>query len=173
MALVRLAPMTALERVAFAEAQIEDYAAWLLARGDAPTPEAARARASGEIEPELAAAVISDDLLWTASRAEDRQTVGWLWVKLADPELPSDTAFLYQIQVVVEMRRRGFGRAMLAALEVELASLGFCELRLNVWDTNVAAQQLYATAGYALVEQLPGKRQLRKVLSPLSAEPRP
>ena len=57
MALVRLAPLTALERAAFAEAQIEDYAAWLLERGDETTPAAARARAASEIEPELAAAV--------------------------------------------------------------------------------------------------------------------
>ena len=171
MALVRLAPMTAPERAAFAEAQIEDYAAWLLERGDEATPAGARARAESEIEPELATAVVTGDLLWTASREEDGRTVGWLWVKRAEAGLPVDAAFLYQIQVVVEVRRRGFGRAMLATVEGELAGLGYGELRLNVWDTNVAVQQLYATTGYELVERLVGKRQLRKVLSPPGTEP--
>ena len=58
-------------------------------------------------------------------------------------------------------------------LEMELATLAFRELRLNVWDTNAAARQLYAAAGDEQVEQLAGKRQLRKALSPPTAEPPP
>lgn len=164
MVLVRLARMTALERTAFADAQIEDYAAWLVEQGDAMTPAAARARARAEIEPELAAAVEAGDLLWSAADGT-APTVGWLWVKRGEPGLPEDAAFLYQIQVVVGLRRQGFGRAMLAALEVELSGLAFRELRLNVWDTNTPARDLYEKAGYTLAEQLVGKRQLRKALT--------
>ena len=99
------------------------------------------------------------------------ETVGWLWVKLAEPGLPTDAAFLYQIQVVVGCVGGASGGRCCRQLEGELASLGFRELRLNVWDTNVAAQQLYATTGYELVERLVGKRQLRKELSLPGTEP--
>lgn len=46
---------------------------------------------------------------------------------------------------------------MLATLEHVLAAAGYAELRLNVWDTNVAGRGLYAGAGYELVEQAPGQ----------------
>ena len=173
MALVRLVRMTALERAAFADAQVVDCAAWLLERAEAATPATARARAASEIESELAAAVGSGDLLWTAARQDEGPTVGWLWVKRGAPGLPSDAAFLYQIQVVVAVRRQGYGRAMLSALEDALAALGFGELRLNVWDTNAAARQLYAAAGDEQVEQLAVNGSFGKVLSPPTAELRP
>lgn len=156
--------MTVLERAAFAEAQIEDYAAWLIERDDATTPAAAWARARAEIESEMTAAVEAGDLFWSASDGESR-TVGWLWVKRSEPGLPMDAVFLYQIQVIEGLRRQGYGRAMLAALEVELMGMSFRELRLNVWDSNTAAGHLYENSGYTLAEQLAGKRQLRKVLA--------
>lgn len=161
---IRLVRMTRVERTAFADAQIEDYAAWLLGRTDEMTPAAAQAQARTEIERELAAAVDADDLLW-AALDHDARTVGWLWVKRGQPGLPKDAAFLYQIQVVVGLQRRGYGQAMLAALETELANHAFRELRLNVWDTNTPAKHLYAKAGFTLVETLESKRQLRKVFA--------
>ena len=160
---VVLWPMTPDERRAFVEEQVADYAKYLVERGRAADLETALAGARAEIEPEVEAALRGGDQFWTAYN-ERAATVGWLWVKPTQPGLPPDAAFLYQIQVKAALRRRGYGTAMLAALERTLASSGHRELRLNVWDTNDAARRLYSRAGYELVERLVGKCQLRKRL---------
>lgn len=159
--MVVLGPLTPEELRAFVDEQIADYADWLVERGEAPGLAQARARAG--IEPEVEAAVEAGDDFWTAHDANGA-TVGWLWVKPSQACLPPDAAFLYQIQVKADLRRRGYGAAMLAALERVLAAAGRRELLLNVWDTNIPARRLYDRAGYVLVEQLPAKRQLRKRL---------
>lgn len=167
MTVVKLVPADDGELRAFAEAQIEDYAAWLVERGDAVDLAEARARARAEIEPEQAAAVTAGDRFWSAHDADDRDegTVGWLWVQVSLPKLPPGTAFLYQILVRADVRREGYGSGMLLALERVLAEAGYQELRLNVWDSNLPARRLYKQAGYETAELLSGKRQLRKRLA--------
>jgi ribosomal protein S18 acetylase RimI-like enzyme len=143
--------------------QVVDYAEWLVDRGEAADPAVVLARARAEIEPEVEAAVRAGEELWAAHDARGL-TVGWLWVKPSWDGLPPDAAFLYQILVKPEVRRRGYGAAMLAELERVLGAAGRRELRLNVWETNLAGRRLYERAGYELVAQLPQKRQLRKQL---------
>jgi 23S rRNA (guanine2535-N1)-methyltransferase len=162
---ITLVPFTDGERDAFTVAQVEDYAAWLVDRGDAAGLDAARERARSEIGPELAAALGSGDLMWSAHDTGGA-TVGWLWVKTTSSGLPPGAAFLEQILVRPDARRRGHGLAMLAALEETLARRGASELRLNVWDTNLPGLRLYERAGYELLERLPAKRQLGKRLLP-------
>jgi len=160
---VVLEPLTREEQLSFVAAEVNDYAAWLVERGDAFDLAAAVARARDEIEPEVESAVAAEELFWAAHNA-DGATVGWLWVKPASVGMPVGAAFLYQILVTPEMRRQGYATAMLTKLEKELAAAGYAELRLNVWDTNEAGRRLYDRAGYEPVEQLVGKRQLRKYL---------
>ena len=167
---ITLAPLKPEERHAFADAQIADYAAWLVDRGDAPNLDSGLARARAEIEPEMAAAVSSGDLFWSALDAAGA-TVGWLWVRPSSPGLPPDAAYLSQILVTPEARRRGHGLAMLAALEGILARRGVAELHLHTQKTNLPGQRLYARAGYELVEPLPSKRHLRKRLRPAGQAP--
>ncbi len=162
---VVLAPLTVDERRAFTSAQVADYADSLVGRGEVADPVAALARARAEIKLEVEAAVQAGEEFWAAHNAEGA-TVGWLWVKRSLEGMPPCAAFLYQILVKAEVRRQGYGTAMLAALEDVLAAAGRCELRLNVWDTNVAGRRLYERAGYKLVERFPAKRQLHKRLPP-------
>lgn len=161
--LITLVPLTGDERYAFAEAQIADYAAWLADRGDVSDLEAGFARARFEIEPEMAAAVTSGDLLWSVHDATG-VTVGWLWTQTSSPSLPPGAAYLYQILVKPEARRQGYGLAMLTALETPLAERGFAEIHLHTQDTNLPAHRLYERAGYEQVEQLPTQRHLRRRL---------
>ena len=162
---VALVPLAPEELDAFVAAQAAEDAAWQVERGEATDLAAAYARARAEIEPEVEVAVRAGEQFWAAHDARG-VTVGWLWVKPSVAGLPPDAAFLYQILVTPEARRRGYGGAMLAALEHVLAAAGRRELRLNVWDTNDAGRRLYARAGYEQVDRLPAKRQLRKRLVP-------
>jgi ribosomal protein S18 acetylase RimI-like enzyme len=88
--------------------------------------------------------------------------VGWLWVRPSGAR--SRGAFLYQLTVAEPFRGRGFGRAMLAALEERLARDGFEELLLNVNVGNLPARRLYAAAGYEQVGEDRRVRRLRKRL---------
>ena len=96
--------------------------------------------------------------IWSARNA-DGATVGWLWV---EPGKSPGSAFLYQITVAERFRRRGYGRAMLAALEERLAREGVDELVLNVNVGNVPAQGLYASAGYEQIGDDGRVRRMRK-----------
>jgi ribosomal protein S18 acetylase RimI-like enzyme len=165
---VVLAPLTPEERRAFTSALAADYADSLVGQGEVADPVAALAQARAEIEAEIEAAVQARELFWAAQNAEGA-TVGWLWVKHSVEGLPPSAAFLYQILVKAEVRRAGYGSAMLAALEEALAAGGWSELRLNVWDANQAGGRLYERAGFTLVERLPAKRQLYKRLPPSGA----
>jgi ribosomal protein S18 acetylase RimI-like enzyme len=163
--LVVLAPLTLEEQRAFTSALVADYVDSLVGRGEAADPVVALARAQAEIEAEIEAAVQAREQFWAAHNAEGA-TVGWLWVKCSLEGLPPSAAFLYQLLVKAQVRRQGYGTAMLAALEDVLAAGGLLELRLNVWDTNEAGRRLYERVGYKLVERFGAKRQLRKRLPP-------
>lgn len=165
MPLVTLVPMTPSEQRVFIEAQVADYVAWLLVQPNPITSAEAGRRARRDIEAEIAEAAHELDILWSA-HSQDALTVGWLWVKRVGVSATGGSAFLHQILVLEAHRRQGFGRAMLAALEEQLASLGYRELRLNVWDSNTAARRLYHAAGYASVANLGAKHQLSKRLGP-------
>jgi len=104
--------------------------------------------------------------------APDGRRVGWLWVKLAPAGPWSATAFLCQMTVARALRRQGYGRAMLAALEESLADDGVDEVHLNVWESNLPAKALYVAAGYVLAIQFPTMCQLRKRLGAESTDRR-
>jgi ribosomal protein S18 acetylase RimI-like enzyme len=167
MADVVLVPMTDQERDAFIRQEVADYAAQL-ADDETSTPEEAEDRAREELPPllrqEHATADAKGHRRWTAT-IPSGESVGWLWVTPPRAGMPDNSAFLYQITVKSKERRKGYARAMLAAAETALAADGIAELWLNTFDTNEAAQRLYAGAGYAIVEPAGGKRQLRKALA--------
>jgi ribosomal protein S18 acetylase RimI-like enzyme len=163
---VQLVPLTDEERDAFILEDVVDYAEQLQ-RDRALTAEAALAKAGDELD-----AALRLEHATAAERGHRRFTaidtsgtaVGWLWVTPFDAPTTPGVAFLYQLTVKPAMRRRGFGAAMLAALEHRLSADGIDELRLNVNDGNVRARRLYVRAGYHMVRRLDGKRQLRKRL---------
>jgi ribosomal protein S18 acetylase RimI-like enzyme len=166
MANVVLAPLSDQERDAFIRQEVAEYAQQL-ADDETTTPEEAEDRAYEELRPllrqEHAAADEKGHRRWTATNAAG-ESVGWVWVTPPRAGMPSDSAFLYQITVKPAQRRKGYARAMLAAIEAALRADGVAELRLNVYDTNEPARRLYAGAGYEIVEPLGGKRQLSKRL---------
>ncbi|MCC7367045.1 MAG: GNAT family N-acetyltransferase [Chloroflexi bacterium] len=104
-----------------------------------------------------------DHRLW-AAQTPDGTVVGWLWVKLPVTGACAGRAFLCQMTVAACMRRRGFGRAMLAALEQRLLAEGVSELWLNVWEENAAAKSLYENTGFEVLERHATIRQMRKRL---------
>ena len=78
------------------------------------------------------------------------EVVGNAWVG-PDPSQVSgntDSAWLYDINVFAPFRRRGYGSAILAAVEELIARDGRTALGLNVVGDNEAAIALYRRNGY-------------------------
>jgi ribosomal protein S18 acetylase RimI-like enzyme len=143
---VTLVPLTEEQREAFFVEEIANHADEQVRDSGWPREEAL-ARARDELTPVLerdyADGLARGDRLWAALDRAGR-SVGWLWVK----PLEDGAVFLEQITVAEALRRRGHGRAMLAALEGLLAREGVGELRLNVNRANEPARALYRGAGY-------------------------
>jgi ribosomal protein S18 acetylase RimI-like enzyme len=70
------------------------------------------------------------------------------------------TIRVVDLAIAASARRRGHGRAVLAALQLQAAAQG-CVLRLRVRQDNVAARALYAALGFEEEHSGAGFAQLR------------
>jgi ribosomal protein S18 acetylase RimI-like enzyme len=148
---VTLVPLDGRDREAFVQEEVANHAEQQVRDAGWPRPEAlerARAELLPTLERELDEAAQRAHAVWSAV-GPDGVTVGWLWVQPSRQR--SRSAFLYQITVAAPFRGRGYGRAMLAALEERLVRDGIDELLLHVNVGNLPARRLYAAAGYERV----------------------
>src|SRR5688500_1243070 len=118
--IIRLIPLDDAERAAFIAAELADDVELRMATSDV-TEADARQTAHAELLPVLERehreVVHLTDRQCTALNAEGH-SVGWLWVRF--PASPVNSAYLYQITVPAEHRRKSYGFAMLQALDVLL-----------------------------------------------------
>ena len=85
--------------------------------------------------------------------------VGYVWLNLEPRIATTGEAWIYDIEVVAELRGRGYGRLLLAAAEDEARRAGATYLGLNVFGTNLVARSLYEGSGYEVKTM-----QMRKAL---------
>ena len=79
-------------------------------------------------------------------------TVGYLWFFAVEKE-GRDIAFLMDIFVCPEYRRKGIARKALRLAEKLLAEYGYDTVRLHVEDSNSAAKNLYAGLAYGFIQR--------------------
>ena len=84
--------------------------------------------------------------LWTAHDGETPVAILWIHVD-------GEKAYIYDIEVRADQRRRGYGREVLDAGALAARELGAAVLGLNVFGHNDGALALYEQAGYATTEQ--------------------
>lgn len=78
---------------------------------------------------------------------DDGQPVGSLWI--AEAQRPGRrVAYVYDVTITPEHRRRGHALRAFQALEGEVARLGLAGIALHVFGHNTAAQALYAKLGF-------------------------
>ncbi len=87
-----------------------------------------------------------DHRLWNIVPAGGREAVGMLWVQVMQKPMPS--AFIYNIEIHPQFRRRGYAEQAMLRLEEEARRLGLEGIRLHVFGHNTAARPLYEKLGY-------------------------
>ncbi|MFI6263299.1 GNAT family N-acetyltransferase [Micromonospora sp. NPDC051006] len=121
------------------------YAQNIATSGAMPVPEASEKARQDYNQ------LLPDDLdteghhLWTAY--DDDVEIGMLWLQI---ERKSDGlhAFGYDFEVRPELRRKGYGRAIMHAAEEVCRQLGVVSVGLSVFGFNLGARTLYEQMGF-------------------------
>lgn len=140
MAEVRLEPMTEDQYKPW-RAEAEAHYARSVAASGQSAEEAARTAAEtyARLLPDEYAT--ADHHFWHAYDGDRR--VGMLWIKVTHR-----AAFVYNVAVEPELRRRGYGRAIMLAAERWCAGNGLTRIGLHVFAHNAGARALYEQLGF-------------------------
>jgi ribosomal protein S18 acetylase RimI-like enzyme len=92
--------------------------------------------------------------------SDEGPTVGFVWFARMKRG-SSYAAFIYQIYVIPEARRRGYAKAALEAIEKLATEQGLSSVALHVFAHNEGAQALYKSIGYSVASL-----NMHKLLSP-------
>lgn len=142
---VRLEPMTRDEYDVYRVTAEREYADSIRDSGAMPEAEAVE-KSTADF-----ARILPDGFdteghrFWTAYNGGD--AVGMLWLHLK-PTSEGLTAFGYDFSVREDLRRSGYGRAIMQAAEAECRALGVVSVGLNVFGHNLGAQALYEQMGF-------------------------
>jgi ribosomal protein S18 acetylase RimI-like enzyme len=144
---VVLRSMTDQEVTSYRGQLVAAYAQDLFDSGGFLTLEAAHEASASQTEELLPdGPPVPGHHLWTAYDGE--KAVGNLWIFAVDL-----VAFIYDLEVRADQRRRGYGRELLDAGARAARDLGADVLGLNVFGHNEPARAMYERAGYLTTEQ--------------------
>lgn len=122
---------------------IPDYAAEISTNYDL-SPDAARAKAVGAVNKDLAQGVdTKGQILICITR--DAEVIGYLWYK---PDQKARSVFINDICILPQYRGQGYGKKTLNLLETTLAGKGFEQIGLRVAADNAPAHRLYQNSGF-------------------------
>ena len=93
-----------------------------------------------------AAAHLADEALVNVIAVEDGQVVGFIYGHVLW-RFEAVSFFIYSVDVAQTHRRRGIGKAMMAALSAQIAKGRWDEMFVLTNRSNAAAMALYASAG--------------------------
>jgi ribosomal protein S18 acetylase RimI-like enzyme len=148
-AVVDLVPMSATAYRDYVEVAVAGYAEENVASRRWPE-DGALARSRADLEESLPQGLDTpDNYLYEIRDADAGVTVGFLCFAVRDKH-GLRTAFVFDIEVKQEYRRRGYASAALTELEPIARSLGLTGIGLHVFGHNAAAQALYGKLGYAI-----------------------
>ena len=137
---VTLERMSGDEYEVFMNGEVEGFANELASAG--MDPERALERSRTMMADLLPSGIDSAGMEFDTARVEG-DAVGDLWLSTADT-----MAFVYNIEVRPEQRRRGYGAAIMNAAAIRSRDLGHPVLGLNVFAHNPNARALYDKLGY-------------------------
>lgn len=141
-----LRPITEDEYTSWLETVVPEYASDKVASGQWPEESAVELSRKEYAELLPQGPATANNHMFTVLDAAGT-TVGTLWF-VAKERGSRKIAYVYDIYVKPECRRRGHAFRAFQALEQEVASLGLSGVALHVFGHNHAARALYAKLGY-------------------------
>jgi ribosomal protein S18 acetylase RimI-like enzyme len=149
--------MTPPEFDVYRRRSIREYAAEHIRAGDW-SPQQAEELAAQETDELLPDGVDTPEMVLLVGEVAG-QMIGLVWVGMRPA--PRVGWWIFDIEVVPEHRRRGYGRLPLEAAEGEVRSRGKDSVGLSVFGGNMGARKMYESAGYEVTAI-----QMRKGLVP-------
>ncbi|MFI6821341.1 GNAT family N-acetyltransferase [Micromonospora sp. NPDC050187] len=145
MATLRFAPMTEEQYDRYRQQAEIRYARNIAASGAMPLPEA-QEKSRRDHETLLPDGLDSTDHhLWIAYDGDTE--VGMLWLHV-EPKSDGPHAFVFDIEVRQDVRRKGYGRAILETAEEWCRARDVVSIGLSVFGFNLAARSLYEQLGF-------------------------
>lgn len=141
-----LAPMSDEQFSVFAKATIADYAAEKVSSGQWAEDRSLELSRKN-FEELLPQGLKTPENYLYSVLDEHAATVGALWIGVKE-FAGRRAAYVYDIWIAPDCRRRGHATRALLAAEDEARRLGFSGIGLHVFGHNVAAQALYEALGY-------------------------
>jgi len=142
---ITLRAMTVEEFQAFRARAESEYADAHVAAGEWPA-ERARELAASETDALLPQGAQTPKMLLLTAEAESDGVVGRVWVGLEHERRSG--AWIYDIEIDDAHRGKGYGRALLSAVEELVLRHGSDAIGLNVFADNEIARALYDSSGY-------------------------
>ena len=139
-------PMSQIEYASWVSETIPAYAKDKVASGAWADTEALE-KSKAEFESLLPDGRDTKDTFLYVVLGEDETRVGMLWFAVKE-RAGNRIAYLYNIEIASEHRRKGHAQRALRALEAEVQSLGLAGIALHVFGHNTSAQALYVKLGY-------------------------
>jgi GNAT superfamily N-acetyltransferase len=145
---LRLRRMSADEFEAYRSRTVTDYAAAHVDAGDW-SPDRAEGLAAAQTESLLPEGADTPGMLLLIAESHQDGVVGLAWVALEHGEKRG--AWIYDIEIVPGQRGKGYGRALLHAVEQLVLEHGIESIGLNVFADNSFARKLYESTGYEAI----------------------
>ena len=141
---LELQPMTDAEFDSFMSSMVEDFAGELVGTG--MSEEAAGQRSREQLAQLVPDGQRSPGMVFFTARVGG-EPVGRLWLCTLDP-----MAFVYDVEVLEDQRRKGYGAAIMNAGALWSREQGHAVLGLNVFAHNPGARALYDRLGYFVTQ---------------------
>ncbi|MEH1098765.1 GNAT family N-acetyltransferase [Micromonospora sp. CPCC 205561] len=143
--MLRLEPLTEEQYLRYRQRAETSYARSIADSGAMPPPEARKKARDDYVRLLPDGLATPGNHLWNAYDGGD--AVGMLWLHL-EQKSDGPHAFVYDLEVRPELRRRGYGRAVLEAVERRCREWGVVSIALNVFGHNLPARRLYEQMGF-------------------------
>lgn len=145
--MVELIPMTEKQYQTYVEQSIREYAQEHIRAGRWSTEEAQQ-KAEQELQVILPQGLHSPShYLYMIGEKQMEKRVGVLWFAL-HAQAGEQRAFVYDVAIFEEFRRRGYATQAFQLLEERARELGATSIGLHVFGHNFAAREMYEKLGY-------------------------
>ena len=144
-----LIPMSAETFAHYQEAAVAGYAKENVDSGRWPEEDAIE-RSQADFAASLPQGLNTpDNYLFEIIAGDDGKCVGYIWFAVVEKN-GLRSAFVYDIEIKPEFRRKGYAEATFNALEPLVLKLGLSSIGLHVFSQNIGVQNLYRKLGYGV-----------------------